>query len=237
MSWLDRIAQFQQSKVYALSSSVAVVSSLVVALMLETAMAGSALSAGLLALDSLLCSVFIAEYMAGVASSSHKGRYALLHLYDLLGAVPMAIAYIPVLRLLRVFRLLRLLRLLRLGLFVGVLMRAWVKELKLHPAQALGAYSTVVLTLGSVGFYLTEKGANDQVSSIGEALWLSVVTLTTVGYGDIYPVTWGGRVFGSVLAIMGIGLLASLTGAIAGHMLAAAEPESAAVENQSGELE
>src|SRR3954453_16467736 len=79
----------------------------------------------------------------------------------------------------------------------------------------------VVLLTGAGGFYLEEHGRNANVHSFGDGLWWAIVTMTTVGYGDISPVTPGGRLVGAVLMISGISALGLFTATIAAYMIRA----------------
>ena len=74
----------------------------------------------------------------------------------------------------------------------------------------------IMLILASSGIYLVEKDAQpEKFGSIPQAMWWSIVTLTTVGYGDVYPVTTLGKIFGSVIIILGIGTVALPSGILA----------------------
>jgi voltage-gated potassium channel len=125
--------------------------------------------------------------------------------------------------LLRLFRLMRILRLARLGRFslaMHHLSQAVIdrkEELLLSLMLA-----TFVLVFSAAGMYLLE-GENDPQTfgSIPRAMWWSVCTLTTVGYGDIYPHTVLGKILGGVTSIAGIGLIAMPTGILAAAFSAA----------------
>jgi voltage-gated potassium channel len=84
--------------------------------------------------------------------------------------------------------------------------------------EALGRLMVItfcILAVGTVGMALFEMGRNEGINSIGDAVWWSLVTVTTVGYGDISPETVGGRVIGVVVMIFGIGFLGMFTATIA----------------------
>jgi len=73
----------------------------------------------------------------------------------------------------------------------------------------------VVLYLSSAGIYYFEHDAQPELfQSVFHAMWWSVATLTTVGYGDVYPVTLGGRIFTSVVVLVGVGIVAVPTGLV-----------------------
>ena len=108
----------------------------------------------------------------------------------------------------RALRLLRLLRLLPLG---PLARRTFSLE-----GLRYAAVMAVITTLGGgAAFTAVEKGHNAAVTSIWDGVWFALVTITTVGYGDIAPTTDSGRVIASIIMIVGIGFLAILTGAIA----------------------
>lgn len=74
-------------------------------------------------------------------------------------------------------------------------------------------------------FYAIENGTNPHVQNIFDGIWWSVVTLTTIGYGDVYPITFGGRILGMVLAMVGIGLVALPTGILTSGFIRALRSE------------
>ncbi len=76
------------------------------------------------------------------------------------------------------------------------------------------------LYVSSVGIYYCENAAQpDKFASILHSLWWAVVTLTTVGYGDMYPITIGGKIFTSIISLLGIGVVAIPTGLITSAMV------------------
>lgn len=78
------------------------------------------------------------------------------------------------------------------------------------------AVAAVLLYFASVGIYYFERSVQPEASaSIVHAMWWAVITLTTVGYGDVYPVTAGGRVFTAMVLILGLGIVAVPTGLFA----------------------
>ncbi|HTJ57171.1 MAG TPA: NAD-binding protein [Devosiaceae bacterium] len=81
------------------------------------------------------------------------------------------------------------------------------------------AIVVVILFAGAAGFYFLETGANPNVHNFGDGIWWALVTMTTVGYGDIYPVTPVGRFIGAALMITGIGTLGISTATIAAYLV------------------
>lgn len=81
------------------------------------------------------------------------------------------------------------------------------------------------LVISGVIFYALEHGTNPHVKSIFDGLWWAVVTLTTIGYGDVYPITFGGRIVAMILAFVGIGLVALPTGILTSGFIRALRSE------------
>lgn len=142
-----------------------------------------------------------------------------LALIDLLAIVPFYLPWLTAmdLRFIRVLRLLRLLRALKLARYshalhaLGRVARSKKEEL------AITAFLGLVLLVvaSSLMYYIEEEAQPTVFSSIPASMWWAIVTLTTVGYGDIYPITPLGKALASVLGILGIGLFALPAGIMA----------------------
>ena len=118
------------------------------------------------------------------------------------------------LRILRALRMLRLLKFSRyfkvMNLLLGVL-----KEERQSFFAAMFLL-TIAMLIASTGIYIFEKDAQpDKFGSIPEAMWWAVATLTTVGYGDVTPITAMGKIFGALITIIGIGTVALPSGILA----------------------
>lgn len=124
------------------------------------------------------------------------------------------------LRAVRAFRLLRLLRLFKLARYSSALDRMLRAFRIAREELILYLFVTVILLyVAAVGIYYFENPAQPEAfKSIGHSLWWAVVTLTTVGYGDVYPVTLGGRVFTFFILMVGLGVVAIPAGLIASAM-------------------
>lgn len=175
--------------------------------------------------------VFTVEYLLRLWSCTENPKYrhplwgrlrfmlTPLAVIDLLAIMPF---YIPMviradLRFLRALRLFRIFRLLKLGRYVKSL--STIKNVFKKKKEELFIATFAVLVLLVVAsslMYLAEREAQpDKFSSIPAAMWWGIATLTTIGYGDIYPVTLLGKVLGSLVAILGIGLFALPAGILA----------------------
>ncbi len=139
-----------------------------------------------------------------------------LALIDLIAIAPTLVSMLinVDLRFLRVVRLLRLLKLARYSPAIGVLWNVIGQE-----RQAINASISIlllVLIFASSGIFLFENSAQPEVfSSIPAAMWWAVATVTTVGYGDVTPITTGGKLFGSCISFIGVGMVAIPTGILA----------------------
>lgn len=174
-------------------------------------------------------SFFIVEYIARVFAAGQDPRYRGIGgrirymftwwaLLDLIAIAPSLITMgTDNAFLLRLFKLLRLARLSRLGRFS----RAWTalgqslisRRYELLVSLAL---ASLLLVFSSALLYLVEAEAQPEAfGSIPRALWWSVATLTTVGYGDVAPITALGRIFAAITAVAGIGMIAMPTGILA----------------------
>jgi voltage-gated potassium channel len=164
------------------------------------------------AIDLGLTGIFVAEFAVRIGASFDRAAYLRGHWIDL-------VALIPAVRQFRILRLLRLLRLVRT--FAGVYRALLHVERLLGNRQiaALGVVWMAVLFLTSMGLFVAEQGANELVDNPLDALWWGLVTMTTVGYGDIYPVTPEGRLAASVLLVLGIALFGVITATVTGLLI------------------
>lgn len=151
-------------------------------------------------------------------------RYALtpLALFDLLAILPfwLTLAQVDarIVRLVRVMRIFRIAKLSRYSVAIQTLGRVVVA--KREELLVTLALMLILLVMASAFMYHAEHDAQPEAfSSIPAAMWWAVATLTTVGYGDVYPVTGLGRFLGAVIAILGIGMFALPTGVLGAAFL------------------
>ncbi len=171
--------------------------------------------------DDAACAVFLFDFMVSIYRAPRRWRYLFTWGWvDFLSSIPST----GILRLGRAARIVRILRLLR-GVRSG---RDIAAHLLAHRTSGTffvaALVSLLVLTLGSIAVLEFEHdvpGAN--IRSAGDALWWSFVTMTTVGYGDHYPVTTGGRLAAAALMITGVGLFGTFTGYVASWFTASSD--------------
>lgn len=148
-----------------------------------------------------------------------KYAFTIVQLIDLLAILPfyLAISHIIDLRVLKVLRIFKLLRIFRITRYVSAL-AIIVLVLKRKSAELIISLVLLcfLLLISSTTMYYVEHNAQpNQFSSVLDAMWWSVITLSTVGYGDVYPITTLGRIVGGIIAVIGIGFFAMPTGILA----------------------
>ena len=120
---------------------------------------------------------------------------------------------------LRSLRALRLLRLVRAVGMLGIGLRTAQRSFGARKFHLVGLFALATIILGAAGVFIFESGANPSVDSFGDALWWATVTATTVGYGDVSPVTLEGRLIAVLLMVTGIGFIGVFTATVASFFI------------------
>ncbi|MCY3921989.1 MAG: potassium channel family protein [Chloroflexi bacterium] len=153
--------------------------------------------------------VFAAELGVRVALAPQRAGYLRAHWFDLLVALFPAI------------------RPVRIGLIVCFGSRLYPRAVRFAQVDYLAAYAVGLVLLSATAVTTLERGQGGPIDSFADALWWSVATVTTVGYGDVVPVTAAGRALAYVLMLGGIGLFAALTANLASKLSWRADLEPA----------
>ena len=164
-------------------------------------------------------SVFTVEYLGRIIVADRKLKFifSFYGLVDLFAILPFYLSTSIDLRSVRALRFLRIFRVLKLFRYSRAIQRFY-KAFVLAREELLLFFciTLILLFLSSVGIYYFENQAQpDSFSSIFHSMWWAVSTLTTVGYGDIYPVTVGGKIFTFFMLMIGLGIVAVPTGLLA----------------------
>lgn len=177
----------------------------------------------LAAIDLAIWAAFLAEYLARLFVAPDRRRFVLLHPLDLLlVAIPM----LRPLRLLRSIRLIRAARLARIGAGAGRLVTESRARLASRAALlAAGSAATMILATAVMELDVERTAAKANITTFSDALWWAVSTITTVGYGDHYPVTAPGRAIGIVLMIVGVGIFGVVAASAATWFITASQEE------------
>lgn len=162
--------------------------------------------------------VFTLEYFLRIYVADRKLKFifSFFGIIDFLAILPFYLAVGVDLRSLRALRFLRLFRILKLVRY-NKAMNQFSRAIKSAKEQIfLFIFITLILIyFAAVGIYYFEHNAQpEHFSSIFDSLWWAIITLTTVGYGDVYPITVGGKVFTFIILMIGLGIVAIPTGII-----------------------
>jgi voltage-gated potassium channel len=173
------------------------------------------------ALNIAIWLVFAADYAVRLRLSPDRRRFVRTHLADL------AVVAVPALRPLRLLRLLSVAR----------LVTKRTKKLLLGSVLKLvGGAATLLVFVSAVGVLNYERPERDSnITDFGEALWWACTTITTVGYGDHYPITPAGKVIAVLLMLVGVALLGILTAGIAAWFVQTVSREDEIQQNQQAE--
>jgi voltage-gated potassium channel len=193
--------------------------------------------------DNLICVIFLIDFFLNLRAVPKKSDYLIKERgwLDLLGSIPSlglltnVGKFAGLLRLARLSRLARIARLLR-----GENKKTLVKDILANRSQ-YAAFLTIlltiiVLTVSSVLVLQFESQSPDaNITKGGDALWYSIVTITTVGYGDRYPVTAAGRITAMFIMFMGVGIIGALASILSSILVGSppAPPEEEAPADES----
>lgn len=198
-----------------------------ISMIVETLPALAGWSALFTAIEVIAIACFTVEYALRVWSCTAQSRYSNglpgrlkfirspMAMIDVLAILPFYLTFLPFdLRFLRLLRILRVLRLAKLARYSEALHRlgdvVMEKRYELSVTLFLGF---ILLIISSCLVYFAENSAQpERFTSIPATMWWAIATLTTVGYGDLYPITPLGKLAGALVAITGIGMFALPTG-------------------------
>jgi voltage-gated potassium channel len=146
------------------------------------------------------------------------------------------------LRIARSARMLRVLRLARAAVFAGRAGKAAENLVSRHRVN-FTLLLAIIATVGAAVIVLElERGSGDYIATLPDAIWWAITTVTTVGYGDEYPTTAGGRAVGAVLMVLGIGLFGVLAATISAFFVrrdvtSEVDPQLVAIEERLERIE
>lgn len=191
-----------------------------VGLFVETAIPISQETAVLLRyFDTAICIIFLGDFIYQFIRADNKLRYLKWGWIDLVASLPNVsfLRWGRIVRVVRIFRLLNSIRSVRL-------MLGYFRARKIESTLiAVTLLSFLVMFCSAIAMLNCEVGPDANIRTAADALWWSFVTMTTVGYGDYYPVTVGGRVVACILMIVGVGLFGTFTAYFASLFVEAEE--------------
>lgn len=191
--------------------------------------------------DMFSLAVFTGEYLARLWVCNLDKRFkpfftgrirymfTPMMILDLLVIAPFFIPMLYDTRSLLILRFFRIVRILKLTRYSRSFQRlaSVVRKKKDDLVAVLGVVFMLLVISSSMMYYVEHQAQPDKFSSIPAAMWWSVATLTTVGYGDVFPVTNLGKLIGAFIAILGVGMVALPTGIIGSGFLEEMEAEKA----------
>ena len=155
---------------------------------------------------------FAIDFVVRIVLADDRRRYAVHHWYDV------ALVALPFLRPLRLLRLLA---------FARVLNRSATSSLVGRVSTYVVGSTVIAAGLGAVAVLDVEQDAEGaNITTLGDALWWSATTVTTVGYGDRFPVTGQGRLIAVTLMVVGIAMVGAVTASVAAWMVSRVQQDS-----------
>lgn len=169
--------------------------------------------------ETTIVIIFTIEYILRIyiADKASKYIFSFYGIIDFFAIAPFYVALGIDLRSLRILRMLRLIRLFKLVRYNHAMQR-YIKAFIIAKEEiVLFVFVTLMLLfLASVGIYYFENEAQpEKFASVFHSFWWAIATLATVGYGDIYPITLGGRIFTFIVLMLGLGIVAVPAGLLA----------------------
>ncbi|RYD58647.1 MAG: ion transporter [Sphingobacteriales bacterium] len=179
-------------------------------------------------IDTAICVVFLIDFLVRFFRAPDKLKFMRWGWIDLLSSIP-AVDFLRFGRLYRILRVLRILRAFRITHYL---------VMHLFENKAKGAFTSaaifaiMLIIFSSIAILQVERTHDGNIKTAEDALWWAYVTITTVGYGDKYPVTTEGRLIAAVLMTAGVGLFGTFTAYVASWFVVTEQKEQKAEEEK-----
>ena len=158
-------------------------------------------------IDNVICIIFLVDFAIRFKKANNKLVFMKWGWIDLISSIP----YIDFLRAGRVLRLIRLIRVFRAFKATKLIFEHINRNKKQSALTSVALISFLMVIFSSIAILQFEKDVNSNIKTAEDAIWWSYVTITTVGYGDKFPITTEGRIIGAVLMTMGVGIFGTFT--------------------------
>ncbi|MCX8937121.1 potassium channel family protein [Vibrio parahaemolyticus] len=185
----------------------------------------------LIGLDFIICSIFLLQLTIDLIRSTDRRSFIKLHWIDFVASIPM----IEPLRFARIFHILRVVLVLRSSKFILHQLKENRRETTVASILLL---MVILITLGSTAMLFIEaKNPAANIRTGADALWWVFVTISTVGYGDHYPVTSGGKFLAVIIIVCGVGIFGMISGVITSILTAPTKQQDHRSKNKERMLE
>ncbi|CAM4133847.1 ion transporter [Vibrio neonatus] len=172
--------------------------------------------------DTFVCGIFLVDFFQRFYRAPNKLAFMKWGWIDLLSSIPM----VDTLRYGRFIHLIRFFRILRAIRSTKVILNFLFHNRRKGTFTIVASVSVLLVIFGAIGILQFERGLpNSNIQNASDALWWAFVTITTVGYGDYYPVTTFGRMVATVLMTAGVGLFGTFTGLVANWFMLEGEQQ------------
>jgi voltage-gated potassium channel len=161
-------------------------------------------------IDNFVCVIFLIDFLIRFFKSDKKSSFMKWGWIDLISSIPM-INCLRIGRIVRVIRLFKILKAFRSAhVLIHFIFKSKIKGTMLYVSLA----TFIILIVSSLAILSVETLPNCNIKNASDAFWWSMETITTVGYGDKYPITDEGRIIGTLLMCTGVGFFGTFTGFI-----------------------
>ncbi len=157
--------------------------------------------------DNFICGVFLLDFIIRYRQAENKLQFMKWGWIDLVASVPT----LDFMRAGRLLRLIRLIRIIRAFRSTKHIVQHIFKNKVQGTLTSVAIIAVLMLLFSSIAILQFETDPNSNIKTAGDAIWWAYVTMTTVGYGDKYPVTTEGRIIAAILMTVGVGLFGTFT--------------------------
>jgi voltage-gated potassium channel len=157
--------------------------------------------------DNFICGVFLLDFIIRFRQAENKLQFMKWGWIDLIASIPT----LDFMRAGRLLRLIRLIRIIRAFRSTKHIVQHIFKNKVQGTLTSVAIIAVLMLLFSSIAILQFETDPNSNIKTAGDAIWWAYVTMTTVGYGDKYPVTTEGRIVAAVLMTVGVGLFGTFT--------------------------
>jgi voltage-gated potassium channel len=157
--------------------------------------------------DNFICIIFLVDFGIRFKNANNKLVFMKWGWIDLVASIP----FLDIFRAGRLLRLIRLLRIFRALKSTKLIFEHVNRNKKQSALTSVALLSFVVVIFSSIAILEFETEVNSNIKTAEDAIWWSYVTITTVGYGDKFPVTSEGRIIGAILMTTGVGIFGTFT--------------------------